>query len=102
MSSATDARVLKQETVSSIIEQLTLSNFHYYVVLAAGFGYMFDSFDTYLVAYAMPAVIRDWHISPMMTGMLTSAGMWGTFLAQSCGVRLPINGGASLPLRQRY
>jgi putative MFS transporter len=79
MHSSTDARVLKHETVSSIIEQLSLSKFHYYVVLAAGFGYMFDSFDTYLVAYAMPAVIRDWHITAVMTGMLTSAGMWGTF-----------------------
>jgi putative MFS transporter len=79
MSSVTGATIVARQTVNSVLEKLPLSKFHYFVVLAAGFGYMFDSFDTYLVAYAMPAVIRDWHISPVMTGMLTSAGMWGTF-----------------------
>jgi putative MFS transporter len=65
-------------TVSAVIEALPLSRTHIFIALASGFGYMFDGFDTYIIAYAMPSMIRDWHITPVMTGMLTSAGMWGT------------------------
>ena len=77
MSSKIDSGTVSQKTVNGIIEVLPLSKVHYLIVLAAGFGYMFDAFDTYIVAYAMPAIIRDWHITPVMNGMLGSAGLWG-------------------------
>jgi MFS transporter, putative metabolite:H+ symporter len=67
-------------TVSSVVEKLSLSNTHYFVVMAAALGFMFDSFDTYIVSYAMPSIIKEWQITPVVNGMLSSAGLWGMFL----------------------
>ena len=67
-------------TVNNIIEKLNLSTTHYIIVLTAALGFMFDSFDTYIVSYAMPSIIKEWKITPVMNGMLTSAGIWGMFL----------------------
>jgi putative MFS transporter len=49
-------------------------------LIAAGLGLAFDSFDTYVVAYAMPSIIREWKIDPITNGLLTSAGFWGMML----------------------
>jgi putative MFS transporter len=67
-------------TVSNVIERLSLSSKHYFIVVIAALGFMFDSFDTYIVSYAMPSIIREWQITPVVNGMLTSAGIWGMFL----------------------
>lgn len=71
---------MAKPTVSSVVEKLSLTNTHYFIVLTAALGFMFDSFDTYIVSYAMPSIIREWNISPVVNGMLTSAGFWGMFL----------------------
>jgi putative MFS transporter len=78
--SVTAAKVSPALTVSSIIEKLPVSKAHIFIVMACGFGYMFDSFDTYIISFAMPAMVKDWHITPVMMGMLTSSSMWGTLL----------------------
>ncbi len=67
-------------TVSSVVEKLSLSSIHYFIVITAALGFMFDSFDTYIVSYAMPSIIKEWSITPVVNGMLTSAGIWGMFL----------------------
>jgi putative MFS transporter len=66
-------------TVNSVVEKLPLTNTHYIIVLTAALGFMFDSFDTYIVSYAMPSIIKEWQITPVVNGMLTSAGIWGMF-----------------------
>ncbi|MFM1655214.1 MFS transporter [Brevibacillus sp. B_LB10_24] len=67
-------------TVDSVIEKLSISNTHIFVVIAAALGFMFDSFDTYIVSYAMPSIIQEWNISPVVNGILQSTGLWGMFL----------------------
>jgi putative MFS transporter len=66
-------------SVNSVVEKLPLTNTHYIIVLTAALGFMFDSFDTYIVSYAMPSIIKEWQITPVVNGMLTSAGIWGMF-----------------------
>ena len=67
-------------TVDNVIERLPITNTHIFVVLAAALGFMFDSFDTYIVSYAMPSIIKEWEISPVVNGILQSTGIWGMFL----------------------
>lgn len=67
-------------TVSEVVEKLPLSKAHIYIIIAAALGFMFDSFDTYIVSYAMPSIIKEWKIDPITNGLLTSAGIWGMFL----------------------
>lgn len=70
----------RTQTVNDVIETLRLSGTHYFIVVIAALGFMFDSFDTYIVSYAMPAIIKEWQITPVVNGILTSAGIWGMFL----------------------
>lgn len=67
-------------TVNSVIEKLPLTSRHYFIVCMAALGFMFDSFDTYVVSYAMPSIIQEWSITPVVNGMLSSAGLWGMFI----------------------
>lgn len=68
------------QSVDSIIEKLPLTKAHYFVVIAAALGFMFDSLDTYIVSYAMPSIIQEWHIDPITNGTLNSLGIWGMFI----------------------
>lgn len=69
-----------RDVVGGILEGLPLGSTQVMVVAAAALGYMFDSFDTYIVSFAMPAISREWNLTPVFTGMLASAGMWGMFI----------------------
>lgn len=68
------------QTVDAVIERLPLTKTHYYIVIAAALGFMFDSFDTYIVSYAMPSIIQEWNIDPVTNGVLSSLGIWGMFI----------------------
>lgn len=68
------------KTVNDVIESLKLSSTHFWVVSIAALGFMFDSFDTYIVSYAMPSIIREWDIDNVTIGILSSAGLAGMFL----------------------
>jgi len=70
----------ERPTVSSIIEQLPLSRAHVNILIIAALGVAFDSFDTYIVSYAMPSITAEWRLDPITTGVLASAGIWGMFL----------------------
>ena len=67
-------------TVSSVIEGLRLSRAHINILIIAALGVAFDSFDTYIVSYAMPSITAEWKLDPIATGVLASAGIWGMFL----------------------
>ncbi len=66
--------------MSDVIEVLPLTRVHGTILAAAALGFAFDSFDTYIVSYAMPSIVTDWDIDPVTNGLLTSAGMWGMLL----------------------
>ncbi len=59
-----DVRAVPKATVSSIIEKLPLTKIHYMLALAAALGYMFDAFDTYIVGFAMPSIVKEWQLDP--------------------------------------
>lgn len=60
---STDARIATTaNTVDSVVEKLPLISVHYFIIIAAALGFMFDSFDTYIASYAMPAIIKEWKL----------------------------------------
>lgn len=67
-------------SVNDVIEKLPLTKTHYIIVVIAALGFMFDSFDTYIVSYAMPSIIKEWNIDNVTIGILSSAGMAGMFV----------------------
>lgn len=80
ISSISNIKTAPKATVSSIIESLPLTKMHYMLAVTAALAYMFDAFDTYIVGFAMPSIVKEWHLTPLFNGMLASAGMWGMFI----------------------
>lgn len=73
-------------TVDNIIEKLPTSKNHFIAVMICALGFMFDSFDTYIIAYAMPLISKEWGLDPVVMGTLNSAGIWGmVFGGVVCG-----------------
>ena len=73
-------------SVDNIIEKLPVSRAHIVGTLICALGFMFDSFDTYIISYAMPVIIKDWGLDPVIAGTLNSAGVWGmVFGGVICG-----------------
>ena len=70
-------------TVNSVIEGLKLSRIHINILVAAALGNAFDAFDTYIVSYAMPSIVKEWNIDPVTNGFLTSTGIWGMFFRRA-------------------
>ncbi len=67
----------ESKSIGSIVGDLKPNKFHYYVLAIVAFGFVFDSFDTYLMSYATPAVIKIMHISLNASGLINSASIWG-------------------------
>ena len=44
---------------SEIVENLSLNKVHYYALIGCVLGFMFDGFDFFVVAYALPAIASD-------------------------------------------
>jgi putative MFS transporter len=76
----TAVKVVPTTTVSSVIEKIRPTGLHYFILATAAMGFMLDSFDSYIPAYALPSIAKEWHLLPVMIGTLASAGMWGMLL----------------------
>jgi MFS family permease len=73
-------------TVNDIIEKLPVTRAHVVGTIICALGFMFDSFDTYIISYAMPLIIKEWGLDPVLAGAVNSAGIWGmVFGGVVCG-----------------
>lgn len=45
-----------------------------------GFVMLFDSWDAAAIAYVLPALVKEWHMTPVAMGSLISAGYAGQFI----------------------
>ena len=62
--------------LARIIDAQKLNKFHLGLVLMCFFMVMADGYDIGAVAFAAPALVREWHISPQALGGLFSAGLF--------------------------
>jgi putative MFS transporter len=67
------------------LERLPLSYFHYKLLIVAGLGWMFDAMDVGLIAFVLPAVGKQWQLTPTQLGALGSIGMLGMGLGAVVG-----------------
>jgi len=61
------------------LDGLPLSAFHWRIVVASGLGWMFDAFDSGLVAFVLPVLVKEWGLSPAQVGQVASIGLVGMF-----------------------
>jgi putative MFS transporter len=63
--------------ISERLERLPLTSLHWKILLLTGIGWMFDAMDVGLVSFVMPAIQRDWNLTPSQLGIVASIGMVG-------------------------
>jgi putative MFS transporter len=63
--------------ISERLERLPLMRLHWHILVVCGIGWMFDSMDVGLVSFVMPAVQKQWSLSPSQLGILGSMTMVG-------------------------
>ncbi|WP_215749499.1 MULTISPECIES: MFS transporter [unclassified Gluconobacter] len=63
------------------IEHLPFTPFHRRLLILGGCGYMFDGLDSAIVAFTLPVLKTQWHLSGPSLGLLGSA----TYLGYSMG-----------------
>lgn len=73
---------LSQSDVSRVLDRLPVTRSMVYILVTATLGFLFDSFDTNMVAYAMPSIKAEWQLSPVTLGLIASSALWGTVLGQ--------------------
>lgn len=59
------------------LERLPAGKFHYKLLGVSGIGWMFDSMDTGLIAFVLPALAKDWGLTTGQMGAIGSVGLLG-------------------------
>jgi putative MFS transporter len=59
------------------IERLPLSWWHIRSRLIIGTATFFDAYSLMAIAYALPVLVRQWHLTPKAVGLVISAGFFG-------------------------
>lgn len=65
------------ENVTQWFDNLKLNKFHVLVLFLTGLTLVFDGFDSQVVAYIMPQVLKEWNLTPIEAGSLASYGFLG-------------------------
>ncbi|MDR3098506.1 MAG: MFS transporter [Paraburkholderia sp.] len=71
-------------TIPARIERMPYSSFHRRLLWLGGLGYVFDAMDAAVLAFMLPVLREQWHLSSVQTGVLGS----GTFIGYFFGAAL--------------
>src|SRR5215471_5255221 len=69
--------ILQGEELIARLERLPTARVHTLARLFVGCATFFDGFTSLAIAYALPELIREWHLSPKYAGSIISAGYLG-------------------------
>ena len=62
------------------LEKLPVGSFHYKLLIVTGLGWLFDSMNTGLIAFVLPILAKEWHLTPEQVGWIGSIGLIGMAL----------------------
>jgi len=69
-----------KSTISEIIDSLGVSKYTWYIYFLVGFALLFDGFDYMIVAYTMPQMAKEWALTKIQTGSLSSWSVLGLMI----------------------
>ncbi|GAB6171121.1 MFS transporter [Paradesulfitobacterium aromaticivorans] len=61
-------------------DEQKFNRFHVLLLLITGSALIFDGYDSQIIAYIMPKVLGEWHLSPVVAGSLASYGFLGLMI----------------------
>jgi MFS transporter, AAHS family, benzoate transport protein len=65
------------KNVSQWLDSISFNRFHALVLFLCGFVLIFDGYDSQIIAYIMPQVIKEWELTPVVAGSIASYGFAG-------------------------
>lgn len=66
--------------VSARLERLPFSKWHAKALAVVATGHVFDAFDAITIAFVLPVLVVQWHMTPGEVGLLISAGYFGQLI----------------------
>jgi putative MFS transporter len=66
-----------QASISARIERLPITRQVFWLRNIIGAATFFDGYTVLAIAYAMPVLVREWHLTPYQVGMIFSSGYLG-------------------------
>ncbi len=84
--------------VTEFCDQLKLNRFHWTLIVLGVLALVFDGYDAQILAYVMPDVIREWHLSPVAAGSVVSYGLVGLMIGTAGLGMLADRIGRKIPL----
>ncbi|GAB7025435.1 MFS transporter [Geotalea toluenoxydans] len=61
-------------------DSLSFNRFHAMVMGLAALILIFDGFDAQIIAYVMPQLVKEWHLTPVAAGSMASYGFIGLMI----------------------
>lgn len=89
-------------TIDEVIEEIGLGRFQYKLLAICGVGWAADAMEVIIIAFVIPAVIREWSLTSgqagfigtaIFLGMLAGAWFWGTisdYVGRKLGFELTV------------
>ncbi|MEM1766444.1 MAG: MFS transporter [Candidatus Bathyarchaeia archaeon] len=78
---------MSRQTLIDILEEASLSRFHYKILLIGCLVYAFTAMNVMLIAAVLTPIISEFKLDPLGSGLLLSVGYLGMFIgAITCGV----------------
>jgi len=66
--------------ISARLERLPFSRWHGKILAAVATGHLFDAFDAVAIAFVLPVLVVQWHLTPGEVGLLISVGYLGQLI----------------------
>ncbi|MBY8860022.1 MFS transporter [Nocardia sp. CA2R105] len=85
---ASTATATDAAAIAARLERLPISRWHIKARVAVGAVTFFDGFDQLMIAYAMPKIAKQWHLTTTASGWVIAAGGIGMLIGSLLGGRL--------------
>ena len=71
---------MDKPNVTKFCDELKFNRFHWTLLVLGVLTLVFDGYDSQILAYVMPHVIKEWHLTPVAAGSIVSYGLVGLMI----------------------
>jgi MFS transporter, putative metabolite:H+ symporter len=79
-----EKKTLTSEIIGRAIDAMQMTGALKFIIAVAAIGFLFDSFDITIVAYALPKIRQEFSLSPQQIGLAGSAALAGMGIGSWC------------------
>lgn len=79
-----ERKPLSPEIIGRAIDNMPFTGALKFIIAVAAAGFLFDSFDITIVAYALPKIRQEFNLSPQQIGLAGSAALAGMGIGSWC------------------